>query len=183
MRAIGAHGAARIVVFAQRLHQADGVDGHAGVLQDLAGLVEGELAEGVDAGGDQHDGLAAFDVLHAIGGVGEGVEQVRFGEGRDAQPLHGFLRLALVGGEIGQDLRPHVVGHDGDVVLRLQRLEESVGGLQRLVPGLGPILLEQVAELDDHADGHRRFARGEVGDLLRDVVLEDAEVAAWGCWG
>ena len=62
------------------LQQADGVDGHAGVLNRGAGLVVGQFAEGVDAGGDQQNRLAAFDILHALRGVDQGVVQVRLRE-------------------------------------------------------------------------------------------------------
>ena len=74
MRAIG------IVSTRDCLHQADRVDRHAGLLQLFAGLIEGDFAEGVDAGSDEHDGLTAFDFAHAVGRIGDGVEQVGFGK-------------------------------------------------------------------------------------------------------
>src|SRR5262249_26886639 len=56
-------------------------------------------------------------------------------------------------------------------------LDKSEGRLQSLIPGVAPVLLEQVAELDHHRYRDRRFAHGHAADLLRDVVFEEAEVA------
>ena len=78
-------------------------------------------------GRDQDDGLAPFDILHAVGRVGDGVVQVRFGKRRDAEPLHGFLRLTLVGGEVGENLGPHIVRHHRHIVVLLQRFQKAVG--------------------------------------------------------
>ncbi len=86
--------------------------------------------------------------------------------------------MAFVGGEIAENLRLHVVGDHGDIVFRLQRLQEAIGSLQGLIPALGPILLVKIAEFDDHGDGHGRLAHAEAGDLLWNVVLQHPEVAA-----
>ena len=50
-----------------------GVDRHAAFLDGTAGMIEGLLAERVDAGGDEEDSLPAFDALHAGDRVGQGV--------------------------------------------------------------------------------------------------------------
>ena len=42
----------------------------------------------------------------------------------------------------------------------------------------GPVQLDTGAELDHHGDRHRRLTDGVLRDRLRDVVFEDAEVAA-----
>ena len=79
------------------------------------------------------------------------------------------------GGEVGQHLGPEIVGHDGQVILGLEEGREAVGGLERLEPGIGIEALIAVGELHHHGDGHGRFSHRKAGDLLRHVVLGDAE--------
>lgn len=56
---------------------ADGEDGYVGGVFDFGeDLVEGELGEGVAAGADEDDVLAAFDAAGAVEGLVEGVEHV-----------------------------------------------------------------------------------------------------------
>ena len=171
------HASTRVDQIAQRLHQADGIDGHTGLLQRLAALVEGHLAEGIDARSDQDDGFAPLDRRHAIGRIGDGIEQVALGEAGDLKAAQRFLRLAPVGREIRQDFGPQVIGHDGHVILRLQGVRKTPRELERLIPGRSPILLEQVAELDDHGDGHGGFAHIDAANLLGHVVLQHAEIS------
>ena len=158
------------------MHEADGVNRHAAFLNGAARFIEGELAEGVDAGGDQENGFASFDGLHAVDGVGERIIKVRLGETGEAQALKGVVGFGAVGGEIRKDLGFEVIGDDGEVVFGLEHLREGVGGLNGLIPGLAVDLLELVGEFDHHADGHGGFADGVADDLLRDVIFENAEV-------
>ena len=78
------------------MHEPDGVDRHAGFLNVAAGLVEGLLAESVDAGGDQQDRLAALDVLHPVDGVGQRVVKIGLREPGNGRRLQGLLDLAPV---------------------------------------------------------------------------------------
>ncbi len=83
-------------------------------------LVEGEFGEGVAAGADEDDVLAAFDATAAVEGLVEGVEEVGVGEGGDDEGLEGLGDGVLVVGEVGEDVGAEVVGHDGDVVVGTQ---------------------------------------------------------------
>src|ERR1043166_3261422 len=146
------------VLFEEQLARADDVDGDAGVLDDLARLVVVDLAEGVNAGGDEEDGLAAvvLDVHHAavVGarllavlqddGVGaapderqlERVEEVGLVRDGlvDEQEVDDLVDARRVVGEVGQGRGAHVVGDDGDVVLRRldDLLEEGDGRPEHL---------------------------------------------------
>src|SRR6185312_13256192 len=77
-----------------------------------------------------------------------------------------------------EDFRADIVRHHRAVILGLEALRETPGELQSLVPDAGPILLEEVAELDDQSDRHRGLAHFDILDLLRYVIFQKTEVAA-----
>ena len=55
------------------------------VLIFLMNLIQGQLAEAVETGGDQDDVFVSLDLVHPVERVVQGVKQIRFGEARDAQ--------------------------------------------------------------------------------------------------
>ena len=46
----------------------------------------------------------------------------------------GLADFAFVVGEVREDFGPQIVGDDGDIVVRPERLGETVGGRERFVP-------------------------------------------------
>ena len=152
------------------------MDGDPRLLDDLSRLVEVEPAERVFSAREDHHRLAALDPGHALDRVRERVEQVRFAVGRDSQSLQRVVDLHAVLGEVGEDLGPEIVGDHRHPVFGPERLDESVGRGQRLVPGLRPVLLPAVAELDQKRDGRRRLRLPDADDLLGNAVLEDLEI-------
>ena len=76
---------------------ADGEDGDVRGGFDLGeDLVEGELGEGVAAGADEDDVLAAFDAADAVEGLVEGVEEVGVGEAGDDEGLRAWATTSLL---------------------------------------------------------------------------------------
>ena len=98
----------------------------------LCDLVEVELAEGVHARGHQDDVLAALDLVDAVKRVIQGVKQIGFGESGHPQLVQGTVDRLFVLGEVGQDVRLHVVGNHRHPVIFLEGIGESVAGVQRV---------------------------------------------------
>ena len=152
---------------------ADGEDGDVWSRLDLGeDLVEGELGEGVAAGADEDDVLAAFDATGAVEGLVESVEEVGFLPGGDNEGLETLGDQVLVVGEVGEDVGVHVVGDDGDVVVFAEGAEEVVGG--------GPHVVDEVVavggELEEHDRGDGGLGDADAGNGLGDAVFEDEKV-------
>src|SRR6185312_12077893 len=160
------------------LEQADGIDRNAGILQFAARLIESNFAEGIDAGRQNQNGFAAFDFRHAVGGIGQRVKEIGFGKIGKAERAQALVEHLLVIGEIGNDSGAEIVADEGDVIIRLHRVDECAGGLERVVPVGAAVPLETLAEFDDHGYSHGRLADGKFLDGLRNVVYEDAEDGA-----
>lgn len=154
---------------------ADGEDGDVLAGFDLGeDLVEGELGEGVAAGADEDDVLAAFDAAGAVEGLVEGVEHVGVGEAGDHEGLEGLGDEVFVVGEVGEDVGAEVVGDDGDVVVGAQGAEEVVGGVPHVVDEVVAV----GSELQQHDGGDGCLGGADAGDGLGNAVLEDEEVVS-----
>ena len=162
----GAHGAAG----------GDGEDGHVrGVLDLLQDLVEGELGKRVAAGGDQDDVFVSIDAAETVFGLIEGVEEVGFLPHRNLHRADGLQDLALVLRKVGDDLRVHVEGHEGHVVLRPQLTGKGIRCIEHVV-GLDPPIAV-CGKLAEHQRRDGSLGALEAGDLLLHAILVDAEVA------
>ncbi len=135
-------------------------------------LVEGEFGEGVAAGADEDDVLAALDAAGAVERLVKGVEEVGVGEAGDDQGLKRLGDEFLVVGEVGKDVGAEVVGDDGDVVVFAQRTEEAVGGVAHVVDEVVAV----GGELKQHDGGDRRLGGADAGNGLGHAVFEDKEV-------
>ncbi len=80
----------------------------------------------------------------------------------------------LVVGEVGEDVGVEVVGHDGDVVVGAQGVEEAGGGVAHVVDGDPGVR----GELEQHDGRDRRLHDAERIDLLLDAVFEHQEVGS-----
>src|SRR5258708_6184773 len=132
------------------------------------------FGKSVHAAGQQHDGFLALHVFQAIHGFKQSVEDVRFAEAWKIEminPLHDFV---LVLREIHLDAGLHVKGFEGNPVFLLQRWEKRGGPI---LPNVGEeTTISAATELheEDHGDGS--FGGGEVGDGLRNAIIENAKV-------
>ncbi len=170
---MGAQAATGIGQLADEGSGADGEDGDVGSGLDLGeDLVEGDLGEGVAAGADEDDVLAAFDAAGAVEGLVEGVEEVGVGEAGDDERTDGLADGVLVVGEVGEDVGTEVVGDNGDVVIGTERTEEAVGGVLHVADEVVAVR----GELKQHDGGDGGLGRADAGDGLWDTVLEDLEV-------
>ena len=168
-----AHAASASVHLVEERAGTDGEDGDVGGGLDLGeNLVEGELGEGVAAGADEDDVLAAFDAAGAVEGLVEGVEEVGVGESGDGEGHQGLGDDVLVVGEVGEDVGVEVIGHDGDVVVGAQGMEEAEGGVAHVVDEVAAV----GGELEQHDGGDGGLGDADGVDLLRDAVFEDEEV-------
>ena len=160
-------------VVAHRKSHADGEDGDVVRGLDLLGdLVKGELAEGIHAGGDQDDVLASFDLVDPVQRVIEGVKQIGFGESWNAQLIQRAVDRLLVLGEVGQDMRLHVVGNHRHPVILLEGIGESVAGVQ----GVHHEVVIGGGKFNQQHGRDRRLRNIEVNHRLLDTVLHHPEV-------
>ena len=96
----------------------------------------------------------------------------------DLQAVEALADFALVGGEIGQDLRPNIVRHHRAVILRLQALGKSPRQLQGLVPGAAlQYRWKRLLNSMTIAMVIGASPMSTLRDLLRHIVFQHAEVA------
>jgi len=151
----------------------DGEDGDIGGFADLVEhLVEGELGEGVAAGGDDDDVLLAVNTADAVKAFVKSVEEVALAEAGDAELVNVLHELAFVLGEVGDDLGAQVEGHQSDVVLRTKLRDEAEGGVAHVID----VVVIGSGELADHKRCDGSFHALEADDLLLLAVFVDAEV-------
>ena len=141
-------------------------------LDFLGDLIEGELAERVDAGGDQNDVLAPFDLIHPVQRVVQSVEQIGLGESWNSQLVQRAVDGLLVLGEVRQDVRLHVVGNHRHPVVFLERVGERVAGVQCVDHEV--VIGGSKFNQQDGRD--RRLRNVEVNHRLLDAILHHAEI-------
>ncbi len=151
----------------------DGEDGDVGRFLDLVeDLVEGDLGEGVAAGGDEDDVLLTFNPADAVEPFVERVKDIGLGETGDTKLVDGLKEGSLILGEVGDDLRVKVEGHHGDIILRPELLGEGEGGVAHVVDEV----VVGGGKFADQESGDGCLNALEADDFLLFTVLEDLEV-------
>src|SRR5580700_4056774 len=120
---VNAHAAPSLTQYPSDLSHADRENGHIFRILDLLGdLIQRELAEAVESGGDENDVFLAFNSIQAIQGIVQSIEQVSLSESGNAQLVQGPIDRVLVLSEIHQNVRLHVVIADRDPVVFRERV-------------------------------------------------------------
>jgi glyoxylase-like metal-dependent hydrolase (beta-lactamase superfamily II) len=137
--------------------------------------------------------VRALDPEHRLGeeGLGDG-DVVRVGDwaidvvgtpGHSADSVCLLLRhdgSLLTGDTVlgrGTSLVAWPDGRLGDYLDSLRRLRDLAGGLQRLLPGHGPVLTQPGDVIDAYLD-HRLARLAEVAEVVQSGVREPAEIVA-----
>src|SRR5260370_240344 len=138
------------------------------------GLVEGVFGERVHATGEYKDGLLAANILEAVEGFKDSVEDVGFAEAGGIEMIDALAGFILVLCEVLYDAGPHVKSFEGYPVLLLKLGEKGVGPISGVV---GKKAVEAAAaEFEQHDCSDGSFRGGEVSDGLGNAIIENAEV-------
>ena len=73
----------------------------------------------------------------------------------------------LVVGEVGEDMGVHVVGNDGDVIIRTQRTEEVIGRVLHVIDEVVAV----GSELEQHDGGNGGLGDADAGKCLGDAIF------------
>src|SRR5260370_22444219 len=138
------------------------------------GWVEGVFGERVHATGEYKDGLLAANILEAVDGFKDSVEDVGFAEAGEIEMIDAVADFILVLCEVLYDAGPHVKSFEGYPVLLLKLGEKGVGPISGVV---GKKAVEAAAaEFEQHDCSDGSFRGGEVSDGLGNAIIENAEV-------